>query len=239
MFTILEDGRVVKRMKKVLVCCLLISLMISSLSTIAFAKQQPPITDYTDNTPNIYGDIVKTAESRIRINSFNYNINMSVPIFGQRNSAWASDLMKTANLTIGEAGCALSSSAMVAAYYGKSTNPQIFNVAMGNDACPLVWTQVANKGGSGYISGINTLISNPTLNQFFSYAQVAMEQNKPVLLGYIKPSGNTHYVVVKAVYGQGTSLSDYGCNDPWTGAYSNLYDTVGSQTLYKIVIYNR
>ena len=233
-------------MKKFIACLTMIALLITCFSGMALAKQPnegskpSKVVDYTVDTPDVYGDTAKTAESQVSIKLlYNYNINMPVPIFGQRWSPWSTDLMKTLNYTIGSSGCALTSCTMVAKYYGKNTDPRVFNIAMGNDACPLNWYSVSSKGGSGYISGIDTIVSYPSLYQVLSYARTALEQNKPVILGYVKPSGNTHYVVIKAVYGQGTSLSDFGCNDPWTGAYSNLYDTIGSQPLYKIVIYNR
>jgi len=225
-------------LKKVFAIILLVGLVVSSIGTLAVPKQ-PEVIDFTMNTPDIYGDVARTADSRIRLLLPPYNINMPVPAFSQNDLAWKNDLMKTENQTIGNAGCALTSSTMVAAYYGKNTNPKIFNTDMGNYACPLYWTEVANRGGSGYISGINTLINYPSLSTFFSYAQVAMEQNRPVVLGFVQTSGRTHYVLVKAVYGQGTSLMDYGCIDPNTGSYRNLVDVVGSQPLYKLVIYNR
>ena len=126
-------------MKKALVCFLLISLMISSLSIITLAKQQPPVIDYTDNTPNIYGDIAKIAESRIEINSFNYNINMWVP--------------------------------------SKALTPKFLI---------LPWVMII---------ALRFRLKLPW-------------SIKAVLFGYIKQSVNTHYVVVKAAYGQGASLSD-------------------------------
>ena len=54
-----------------------------------------------------------------------------VPYFSQCDSRWSGDRLGGDGPTICGMGCALTSAAMVAAYYGVDTNPQRLNDAIG------------------------------------------------------------------------------------------------------------
>ena len=237
-------------MKKIISCLIMVTLLISCFSCVAMAKQNnesinlKKIIDVTTDEKDVFGETAKAAEANVGIKTlYNYNINMPVTPYCQYSMPWADDLMLTKNYRIDQYGCALTCCTMIARYYGKNTDPAVFNVAMGNYACDLGWYQVPSYGGSGYISSVDTIKNYPTVYQVCSYARTALEQNKPVIFGFVKTNAEgkqyTHYVLIKAVYGQGTSISDFGCIDPKDGLYSNLYDTLGGRPIYRIVIYNR
>ena len=89
------------------------------------------------------------------------------------------------------------------------------------------------------MTNMDTFICNPSLQQFYTYAPVALSAGKPVILGYVKPTGRTHYVLITALYGNGTDLSQYGCIDPYDGTYKNLVTVAGGRPLYRMAIYKR
>jgi hypothetical protein len=62
-------------------------------------------------------------------------VSWYVPLFSQNDPAWKNNVMRTCGLTIGQAGCALTSSAMIFKYYGTIyQNPGLLNTCLGNYA---------------------------------------------------------------------------------------------------------
>lgn len=55
---------------------------------------------------------------------------IETPLFSQLDPRWRYKKLGTSNSTIGSYGCTLTSVAMVCAYYGKQTNPDLLNQAM-------------------------------------------------------------------------------------------------------------
>src|SRR5262249_21073801 len=65
-----------------------------------------------------------------------------VPTFSQNDPAWQAAVMKSGADTIGGAGCALTSTAMLLNYYGASLNPAALNTCLGASADPIDWKAV-------------------------------------------------------------------------------------------------
>jgi len=76
-----------------------------------------------------------------------YALPCAVPPYAQTDPRWASHNMRTCDLSIGEAGCALTSAAMVFGYYGDTRNPAQLNLCLGNYACPIYWQTAAKRVG--------------------------------------------------------------------------------------------
>ena len=55
---------------------------------------------------------------------------INVPLFSQLDPRWRYKKLGTSNSTIGSQGCAITSLCMACAYYGKNTNPDLFNQAL-------------------------------------------------------------------------------------------------------------
>lgn len=162
------------------------------------------------------------------------DIWLNVPRFSQNDSAWKNDVMQTCGMTIGQAGCALTSASMVFKYYGANNkNPGQLNTCMGDKACPFWWSYGAghcSEGKAIYIGYYG-----------FSYSTLvwALESDRPPILKLTK-SGNTHWVVVNAVHGDGLSPDDYRINDPWDGINKNLASyTNNGWALSNIVVYGK
>jgi len=80
------------------------------------------------------------------------DINLYVPMYNQCDSGWGSDDMETCDKTICQAGCALTSTAMVFKYYGCNTDPGTLNTCLGNSACPIYWGTAATSCSCGKAS---------------------------------------------------------------------------------------
>jgi hypothetical protein len=58
---------------------------------------------------------------------------LNVPRFAQADPRWADDLLGRTDSTIGSEGCAVSSAAMVLAYYGVKVDPGVLNTFLTNN----------------------------------------------------------------------------------------------------------
>jgi len=216
---------------------LLLSLCVSTVSAAT-------TVNLTTTPANVYGKSAKdimpgsVSPSTLTPNLPILSINLPVTPFVQTAQPWCNDLMKTANLSIGGYGCALTDATMVTYFYGNTaTNPRVFNIAQGNYACPLDWWQIPNCGGYGYISSIDTIVASPTADQVISICRNALQAGEPVIVGYQKHPTSEHYLLVKAVYNYGTQLSDFYCIDPLDGSTYSLSSVVGSLAFTKAVCY--
>jgi len=168
-----------------------------------------------------------------------------VPIFNQGDSRWKNDIMLPDGYTIGAKGCALTSTAMVFKYFGVNTDPGVLNQEMGDAACPFNWWAAPSRAGHGMVELLTVRgDSNQTeipLVEFYNIAVAALEDGNPVIIGMVKPNGGTHFVTVKAVYGDGVTPDDYTVNDPAGGVVRKLdyYIEDLGWYIYRIVVYGR
>ena len=133
----------------------------------------------------------------------------AVPVFNQNSY---SDNMRTCNLTIAWAGCALTSTAMVFKYYGVNTTPPTLNSCLGNQACPMDWEPASSRCSENKVSWI----ARPSFD--YNVLSQDLAAGKPVIVWVDKPndSNATHFVVVTG--GSGSSPAGYTINDPANGS---------------------
>jgi len=160
-------------------------------------------------------------------------VNLYVPYFSQCDSSWRNNVMQTCGYTICQAGCALTSTAMVFKYYGCNTNPATLNTCLGNYACPIYWYTASSSCSCGKAScdGKYSFSINGMRN--------ALNAGKPVILEVVR-DGSTHWVVVREYRNTGSYYSDYYINDPCYGTYRCLtYYTDNGWSPRYIVIYSK
>jgi uncharacterized repeat protein (TIGR01451 family) len=145
-----------------------------------------------------------------------------VPYFSQCDSLWSSDQLGGDGPTICDSGCALTSAAMVMAYYGVDTDPQRLNNAIGRGGYDanyqIFWSTVRNachdetnqiEYSPGTVDFDTTVLNNH------------LDAGHPVIVkvycpGYGGYWGN-HFVVVT-----GRSGDTYPINDPASSTRSTL-----------------
>lgn len=160
------------------------------------------------------------------------DIWLYVPRFSQTDPAWSGNNMQTCGRTIGNAGCLLTSAAMVFKYYGASTNPGRLNTCMGDNACPWKFAPGANcsEGKAAW----DNLYG-------FSYGTLvwALSNGWPPILELVN-GDNTHWVVVNAVRGDGLSDRNYRISDPFDGTIKVLASyTDNGWTKNRIAVYTK
>jgi len=141
-------------------------------------------------------------------------ILLDVPLFNQNDPAWKNNVMQTCGQTIGAAGCALTSAAMVFKYYGAvNKNPGQLNTCLGNSACPIHWDVAANSCSESKATWVDSWS--------FSYSklQSMLSADRPPIVKLVKGS-STHFVVVRS--GSGSQPGNYQINDPWDGMVRSL-----------------
>ncbi|HUW96259.1 MAG TPA: pre-peptidase C-terminal domain-containing protein [Anaerolineae bacterium] len=136
--------------------------------------------------------------------------------FDQHYTEWQGDIMQTCGKTIGQAGCALTSQAMVFRYYGVETSPRTLNQCAGTHACDLDWAWTSSNCSGGKV----TWNGRWDGSSGFPWATMEGELNagRPPILRLT--SSWDHFVVV--VSGSGSSMGGYTINDPWDGQVHNL-----------------
>jgi len=129
-----------------------------------------------------------------------------VPMFSQNDPAWRDAVMQAGTDTIGGAGCALTSTAMMLNYFGSSLTPAQLNTCLGGRADPLVWKAVT-ECTNGLIGGGDQIdFTWPDLDALLA-------AGRPAIVGMLGGKQGSHFVVVTA--GGGGVADSYRITDPW------------------------
>lgn len=140
----------------------------------------------------------------------------AMPVFSQNDPSWRNILMYAAGDSIGNFGCAVTSTAMVLNYYGAALTPPQLNQCLGQAADLLYWAQ-AVPCAKGAVTGSNGFdFSWPNLDQ-------VLNAGKPAIVGMIRGQTGMHFVVVTA--GGGGSASNYAVSDPWDATTNKSLQT--------------
>jgi hypothetical protein len=162
---------------------------------------------------------------------------IGVPTFTQRLPTWSHDRLGTDPTdTIGSAGCAITSVAMVQAGFGYSTNPQLLNRWLTQhggyvDNDLVLWRQamVATKGAVRWkwlhVPGIvpELRVDDQNIDDMPTESMVAgeLDQNH-LVVAEVRLNGNMHFVVIT-----GRSGGTLFINDPWYGDRTTLQARYG------------
>lgn len=148
---------------------------------------------------------------------FFHRLVLDVPQFLQADPRWGNDPLGPSNDSLGSAGCAVASTAMVLDYYGIKTDPQQLN-----------WYLTANDGYTpqGWIYWERAAWLAPKRVAFAyenlpSYALIDrnLANGNPVIVRLRFPNGVTHFVVIC-----GKDGFDYLIRDPSRfGAEKGVY----------------
>lgn len=142
------------------------------------------------------------------------------PHFAQADPRWASDKLGNTHATLAAEGCALTSAAMLMAFYGADTDPARLNSFLSQqpegytpegwiywETAPLVSPHLADK-------------ILPHYEDLPSYALIDLNllRGNPSIVRLRYPGGTTHFVVVV-----GKDGFDYLIRDPGAGFSRGVY----------------
>ena len=135
---------------------------------------------------------------------------IKVPLLAQCDASWRNVMMKTCNLSICAAGCAVTSETMVYQYWGSPKNPADHNACLGTKACPLYWGNCKPTG----VSYVGSTSETATVD-------CDLQANQPIIASCHHKSGGSHFVVLVGKCTDGT----YRINDPGVGKIRCLSST--------------
>ena len=138
---------------------------------------------------------------------FPTRVEIPVPLFSQGDPTWGRDALGPSDQTMGEAGCAVTSAAMVLRFYGVDTDPGRLNAycdAHGGYTSQgwLYWEKAAETAGGSVRHAYEDLPSYWLLDS-------NLLRGNPVIVRVRLANGITHFVVVMGKEGY-----DYLIRDP-------------------------
>ena len=141
---------------------------------------------------------------------------LPVQRFAQGDPRWADDELGPAPSTMGQEGCAVSSAAMVLAFYGQDIDPGRLNAFLSeNDGYTpqgwLYWEKAAD-----YLPGLVRHAYEDLPSYFLIDSNLV--RGNPVIVRVHLPNGITHFVVIV-----GKAGFDYLIQDPASGGASGIY----------------
>ena len=172
--------------------------------------------------------LVARGQAAIRQRSTNY---LNVPNYYLSGQSWSNDIMQTDGLTIGSAGCCLTSFTMIQRYLGGNNNPRGVNNALGNAACPFDYSAAATIFGYRITHRVHEIVSDEYAIDFIAGA---IDLGYPVLVG-MKSDGSepTHFV---AAYGHNGST--IYIHDPASGRdYETLNTYLQSYQVQRLYVF--
>lgn len=141
---------------------------------------------------------------------------VNVPLFLQGDPRWSADILGPGPATIGAEGCAITSAAMVLAYYGADVDPGRLNAfVQGHQGFTpqgwLYWEAAA---------AFPPAIARKAYEDDPSYALIDWNllAGNPVIVRVRLPYGMTHFVVIVGKRG-----FDYLIRDPGRGGLRGIY----------------
>lgn len=141
---------------------------------------------------------------------------LPVPSFRQADPIWRYDPLGASDETLGSAGCAISSAAMVFRFYGIDTDPQRLNWFLqehdGYTPQGWVYWEKAAEFAPERVRHIYEDLPS------YRLIDANLLRGNPVIVRLRMPRGTTHFVVIAGKEGY-----DYLTQDPGRGASRGLY----------------
>ena len=166
---------------------------------------------------------------------FLHRVVIPVPVFTQDDPRWTFDLLGPTFETMGQAGCAVTSAAMVLSAYGVDTDPQRLNeylTAQGGYTSDgrIYWEKAADIAPGGQVE--------KAYEDLPSYALIDRNllAGNPVIVRLTLPNGRTHFVVLVGKEGW-----NYLTRDPALGLSAAIYplknrtDHIEALRFYRVV----
>jgi hypothetical protein len=164
---------------------------------------------------------------------FPKRVELAVPSFRQNDSRWGKDLLGPTDGTLGGEGCAVSSAAMIMAFYGIDTDPQRLNQFLNEHEgyTPqgwIYWEKAADLSPDHVRKAYEDLPSHCLID-------CNLIHGNPVIVHLQLPGGSSHFVVIAGKDGY-----DYLTRDPGANASRGLYPLreLGSK-IYGLRFYER
>lgn len=162
----------------------------------------------------------------------------AISFFSQKNPSWSGDLLgDCSGNTIGNAGCAVTSIAMIIRYYDYAcgVDPKLLNNWLKKQGCYNPTCKVFWQCAAGYSQKVTLETPDPIITSDLTKLDPYLNNLKPVIVKVINPkTGNDHYVIAAYKY-QGS----YYIFDPADTALTKKTLATYNNRIYQIVVYGR
>ena len=137
---------------------------------------------------------------------FDHRVEIAVPAFAQDDPRWTDDRLGGSTDTLGDEGCAVTSAAMVAAFYGVKTDPQRLNSFLtrsgGLDREGLIdWEEVSAIAPQRMELAYNGAASYELIDK-------SLLAGNPAIILINLPDGAYHFVVIVGKEGRNYLIRD-------------------------------
>jgi hypothetical protein len=166
---------------------------------------------------------------------FLHRVVIPVPIFTQDDPRWTLELLGPTFDTVGQAGCAVTSAAMVLSAYGVDTDPDRLNQYLTThngytDDGWVYWEIAAEVAPGGQVE--------KAYEDLPSYALIDqnLQRGNPVIVRLTLPNGHTHFVVLVGKEGLNYLAQDPARSPSW-GVYplKDLTDRIEALRFFRVV----
>jgi hypothetical protein len=148
---------------------------------------------------------------------FIHRVLIPVPAFSQDDPRWTFDLLGPTYETMGQSGCAVTSTAMVLAAYGVDTDPKRLNafLATHDGYTPQGWLFWEKAAAIAPLGQVEKVYEDPP-----SYALIDQNllKGNPVIVRMTLRNGETHFVVIVGKEGWNYLIQDPARTADW-GVY--------------------
>ena len=166
---------------------------------------------------------------------FVHRIEIPVPVFTQNDPRWTFELLGPTFDTMGQAGCAVTSAAMVLSAYGVDTDPDRLNQYLTTHGGYtengwVYWEKAAEVAPGGQVE--------KAYEDLPSYALIDqnLQAGNPVIVRLTLRNGHTHFVVLVGKEGWNYLVQDPARSPSW-GIYplKELTDRIEALRFYRVV----
>lgn len=233
-------------LKSIFIVFLLYSMLIpisamsnETIDTNLYSNEDNFIVDQQESELALFYDSLPSKTTRVLIcdNGLceveKIEISGITTYYQNGNQSWSNTVLNGCSpLTIGQAGCAITSFAMIASKYGSTDNPGQVNTKLGSYASSFNHDYAAAEYGLT-VRGLTTVKGGIAENK--SIMRGTLLLGTPLMVTLAKPGGGNHFVVVKSYIRYSDGSYRFGIKDPTYNKYNYLDQYMkDNYTIYNI-----
>lgn len=226
--------KLVKRMAVLFICATMVASSCTSVAAQGWIGRVDTVESYYNPADFVEANAMFVQKGKVARNQRSA-ATLDVPHYYQSGQVWSSDIMQTEGLTIGAAGCCLTSFTMIHKYLGGIWNPRGVNNKMGDYACLFHYRQAASIFNYEIVGSYH---DEPSVTDDYAIDFIigAIESGLPVLVGMKNDSNSnkTHFVTAYGYSGSTIYIHDPASNID----YTELSQYLANYSVNRLYVYS-